>query len=80
MDELDLEEVLTEAIPIINDLSVRVDCPTGCFFRNSHTPFRDTVLWLVIHLNDRHRWSREDIADWLETLDMDLSFPVPEDT
>lgn len=26
----------------------------------------------VIHLNDSHKWTREDIADWLETLDHDL--------
>lgn len=28
---------------------------------------------LVIHLNDFHRWRREAIADWLETLPVDLS-------
>ena len=29
---------------------------------------------LVIHLNDSHHWSREQIADWLDTLDADLRF------
>ena len=29
----------------------------------------------VVHLNDEHRWTREQIADWLDTLDVDLRFP-----
>lgn len=33
---------------------------------------------VIIHLNDTHKWSREQIADWLDTLDLDLTFPVPE--
>lgn len=24
---------------------------------------------VVTHLNDRHRWTREDIADWVETIE-----------
>jgi hypothetical protein len=32
-----------------------------------------TVPVIIIHLNDGHKWSREDIADWLETLDLDLT-------
>ncbi len=34
----------------------------------------------IIHLNDDHRWTREQIADWLDTLDVDLRFQTPEDT
>ena len=30
---------------------------------------------LVMHLNDTHRYTFEQIADWLDTLDFDLSFP-----
>lgn len=33
---------------------------------------------VIIHLNDNHAWPREDIADWLDTLDVDLSFQQPE--
>jgi hypothetical protein len=29
---------------------------------------------MIIHLNDHHKWTREQIADWLETLDLDLRF------
>lgn len=28
---------------------------------------------LVQHINDTHKWPREKIADWLETLDVDLT-------
>jgi|SRR5881398_324037 len=28
---------------------------------------------VVVHLNDIHEWTRPEIADWLETLDVDLS-------
>lgn len=35
------------------------------------------------HLNDEHRWTRERIADWLEStadeFGLDLTFPVPEE-
>lgn len=33
----------------------------------------------IIHLNDHHKWTRERIADWLETLDHDLTFKMPEE-
>lgn len=44
---------------------------------------REEDLWIsVIHLNDEHRWSREAIADWLESVaeehGLDLAFPVPD--
>lgn len=31
----------------------------------------------IISLNDHHNWSREQVADWLETLDVDITFKVP---
>lgn len=37
----------------------------------------DTTGWsltnTIIHLNDDHEWTRERIADWLETLPVDLT-------
>lgn len=38
----------------------------------------DLLEEVIIHLNDRHKWSREQIADWLDSLDVDLAFPVPD--
>lgn len=34
---------------------------------------------VIISLNDTLKWSREKIADWLETLDLDLRFKTPEE-
>lgn len=36
----------------------------------------DGLFQVIISLNDQFRWSREEIADWLETLDVDLRFKV----
>lgn len=36
----------------------------------------DTIERIIINLNDVHKWTREEIADWLDTLDVDLSFKV----
>lgn len=49
----------------IPDFYARVKCP-GCEAKNS-------VYSLVQHLNDSHKWTRNRIADWLETLDLDLT-------
>jgi len=35
------------------------------------------VNQIIVHLNDGCKWTREAIADWLETLDLDLRFPTP---
>lgn len=66
---------LAKSLPCYKE-RVPVPCPCG-------TPgeFDDPQLvptWqlyeTIIHLNDTERWTREDIADWLETLDLDLEF------
>lgn len=33
---------------------------------------------VIIHMNDNHKWTRNQIADWLDTLDIDLYFKSPE--
>jgi hypothetical protein len=47
------------------------DTPTACCWRK---PLSE----VIVHLNDHHRWTREQIAGWLDTLDVDLTFPVPD--
>lgn len=37
----------------------------------------DTLDRIIICLNDSHKWTREQVADWLDTLDLDLRFPTP---
>jgi hypothetical protein len=53
------------------DVSVlSATCPLGC-------PGRLTRAALVVHLNDDHRWTREAIADHLDTLDGDAVGSIP---
>lgn len=35
---------------------------------------------VIIHLNDTHHWSREAVADWLDSKEWDLQFATPEET
>jgi hypothetical protein len=64
---------------LIPDINANVAYPCSCF--GSGFGF-ESMLWLVIqHLNDGHNptglpedpWSRERIADWLESLDLNLN-------
>jgi len=34
---------------------------------------KGSLYGVIQHINDYHQWKREDIADWLETLDLDLT-------
>lgn len=62
---------LSALFPTSNE---RVSCPVvGC------TNIA-VVLSTVVHLNDMHEWNREtQIADWLESLDIDLNIKLPEE-
>lgn len=56
--------VADEAIVLFPELNEEVRCPQSGY---CSTP-RRIPLWRVIeHLNDIHLWSREEIADWLDT-------------
>ncbi len=39
--------------------AARVSCP--------HCGYDAPRLGIVVHLNDHHRWTREQIADWVES-------------
>jgi hypothetical protein len=54
----------------------RVDKLPGLKETVTHPISKDrmTVEKAVINLNDVHHWTREQIADWLDTLDIDLRF------
>lgn len=58
---------LTAAIPGL--LGAKAKCPE-CTLANAPIP----VMHVVMHLNDVHKRSRAEIADWLDTLDANLSF------
>lgn len=51
-----------------------VACPIREFCGILHEGNAVTVAYMIQHLNDDGKWSREQIADWLETLDADLTF------
>lgn len=58
--------------------TMRQACPVndGESCRGYTGPF---LQYTIIHLNDHHRWTREAIAEWLETLDHDLTFKTLEE-
>lgn len=62
-------EVLNSLAAVLPNLDHEVMCPK-C---RTTDPLRS----VVVHLNDDHRVPREEIADWLDTLDVDLKFPTP---
>ncbi len=39
----------------------------------SESKIASALRSIIIHLNDYHLWDRERVADWLETLDVDLT-------
>lgn len=48
-------------------LSVEQHCP-DCFWKIARPIHR-----LIAHLNDHHRWTRQEIADWVETIEQEES-------
>lgn len=57
--------VLAEDLPGVME-SVRMPCHCR--------EFKVALFTAIIHLNDKHRWSRDRVADWIETLDIDTTF------
>lgn len=45
------------------NMSALVHCPY-CLSMGGHS-----LEAIIVHLNDEHLWTREEIADWLDTLD-----------
>lgn len=83
----DVLEELREIIPSLED--VYLACPASpcpdrdCFMHlcaDKHKPLCYSGLMrlecVIIHLNDERGWTREAVADWLDTLEIDLSFKV----
>lgn len=66
-------------------VKAKVRYPCECAYGTSKNRILggDTIMDVVIHLNDNHQWTREEIADWLDAVDdpengVDLAFKVPE--
>jgi hypothetical protein len=59
---------------LIPALETIVSCPVvpDVCYHGNYVP--RPILWNMIqHLNDVHEWTREQIADWLEASDLDLT-------
>ena len=71
------------SIPVIADLSklfpslrsMVMHCPYDGSLACGSCPhiYPMALSHIIVHLNDSHKWSRERIADWLETLPVDLT-------
>jgi len=57
---------LKKLFPALNE---QATCP-ACAKLDDNTT--GTIDKMIIHLNDVHTWTREAVADWLESLDVDL--------
>lgn len=68
-------DALRTAMPAYNP-RVMVVCPAlGEVVYDQVCVDRDnSAISLIMHLNDGHKWTREQVADWLDTLEVDLSF------
>jgi hypothetical protein len=63
LEEQQLEKSPGQAITNHPTMATQIKCPKqGC----GHN---EPLNYIIIHLNDRHKWTREQIADWLDTLD-----------
>jgi hypothetical protein len=51
-------------------------CPSPDVYLDCQMQF--TIQLVITHLNDRHRWTREKIADWVETIEKRLEAEVLE--
>jgi hypothetical protein len=67
----DSGNILSRLIPDMESV-VPYPCPCG-----GEDGEPTTVRNAIIHLNDAEKWTRERIADWLDTLDLNLRFPDP---
>jgi hypothetical protein len=59
----------TSPAPYFPQLHIVAVCPS-CNLLPKRFPNSHFSLWAIIaHLNDAHRWTRQQIADWVETIE-----------
>lgn len=61
---------LKKAVPGIKE---QAHCPV-CEYGHISTGLCAMVLDVIVHLNDTHEWTYSAVADWLESLDVNLEF------
>lgn len=83
------EAILTANVtPFFNDKQVSYDTPYSLarqlpgidmVVKNPKTGLQESLYSVIIRLNDGYKWSRDEIADWIETLDEVPVFEAPEE-
>lgn len=72
---LTAQDNMMEHWPILKRFNV---CPVaGCLFTRNGSAVHN-VARLITHLNDNHRWTREHIANWVESITLPTELPQPE--
>ena len=75
----DVIEALTSIFPA---MEAEVQCPACLKFKEDGIDSRrllpQPIRVQIVHLNDDHKMPREAVADWLETLDVDIGFKAVE--
>lgn len=76
MSEAEIEKhVLSElhaAFPQLKDAATAYTCPAGDRCNRHPAPpdrYHIDLRSMIVHLNDYHRWTRECIADWVESVE-----------
>lgn len=70
-EQADIMTALRDLYPEI--LQTYALCPGPVCESTYYVKKGTTLENMIAHLNDRHGWTREAIADWLDTLTLDLS-------
>ena len=66
-DEITRWPSLSELLKIFPELHNETLCPIcGVLDSNFELNRKMTLLEVIMHLNDRHNWKRESIAEWLK--------------
>lgn len=67
-------QFLDQLLRLYPVLLVVIDCPV----HNASSGCRGQLWLMIVHLNDQQRWSREQIADFIETIEAAQETPVEE--
>lgn len=67
------DDILNVFVHVFPALDTIVKSPCDCEKEFDFKGY-DRLWFVIMHLNDRDQWTREEIADWLDTFDLDLSF------
>ncbi len=57
-------------------LKQKIACPQCGVSNNASAGFDLRLYDVLTHLNDHHRWTREEIADWVESIENAQTAPV----